>query len=124
MLFRIRPGSEEPIFGQIADAVRAELCTGGLRSGDRLPPAREVASALQVNMHTVLRAYQDLRDEGLVELRRGRGAVVTETGERLRALDADIAALTAKAAAHDIRPETLSALVKEASHAHRTPHDR
>lgn len=116
MLFRIRPHSDAPIFVQVADAVRTELCAGRLGPGNRLPPAREVAAALNVNMHTVLRAYQDLRDEGLLELRRGRGAVITEAGDRLRSLDDDIRALTAKAAALNIGPDTLSALVKEASH--------
>ncbi|MEZ5209659.1 GntR family transcriptional regulator [Gordonia sp. (in: high G+C Gram-positive bacteria)] len=116
MLFRIRPNSDAPIFAQIADSVRTESCAGRLAPGDRLPPAREVAAALEVNMHTVLRAYQDLRDEGLVELRRGRGAVITAAADRLRSLDRDIRALTAKAATLHISPETLSALVKEASH--------
>ena len=41
--------------------------------------AEEVAAALGINMHTVLRAYQLLRDEGLIELRKGRGAVVLAT---------------------------------------------
>ncbi|MFT3661709.1 MAG: GntR family transcriptional regulator [Gordonia sp. (in: high G+C Gram-positive bacteria)] len=116
MLFRLRPDSAGPIFAQLADAVRAELCAGRLHPGDKLPPAREVAAGLHVNVHTVLRAYQDLRDEGLLELRRGRGAVITEAGEHLRSLNDDVRALTAKAAALHIGPETLSALVKEASH--------
>ena len=63
----------------------------------------------------MLHAYQDLRDEGLVELRRGRGAVITDAAADLRTLDDDIRALAAKAAALNLSPETLSALVKEAS---------
>ena len=43
-----------------------------------------VASALGIGLHTVLRGYQQLRDEGLVELRRGRGAVITDAGDSLR----------------------------------------
>lgn len=42
-----------------------------------MPLAREVAESLGVNVHTVLRGYQRLRDEGLIELRRGRGAAIT-----------------------------------------------
>jgi len=78
MLVRVDPGSGVPIFDQLAASVRADLAAGVLSPGDRLAPAREVADALDINIHTVLRAYQALRDEGLIELRRGRGAVVTE----------------------------------------------
>ncbi|NED98751.1 GntR family transcriptional regulator [Phytoactinopolyspora halotolerans] len=78
MLIRIDPSSSEPLFAQLAAAVRGAAARGELRAGERLPGARELADSLGVNLHTVLRGYQQLRDEGLVELRRGRGAVLTE----------------------------------------------
>ncbi len=78
MLLRIDPTSAVPLFEQLAASVRADASRGTLRAGDRLPAARDVAGSLDVNVHTVLRAYQALRDEGLVDLRRGRGAVVTD----------------------------------------------
>ncbi|MEO3924668.1 GntR family transcriptional regulator [Micromonosporaceae bacterium B7E4] len=77
MLFRVAPGSGVPLAEQIAGSVRRALTDGALSPGDRLPAARELAGTLDVNMHTVLRAYAALREEGLIELRRGRGAVVT-----------------------------------------------
>ncbi|MHC2999414.1 GntR family transcriptional regulator [Microbacterium sp. HJ5] len=113
MLVRIDPASEEPIFVQIAASVRADAAAGRLRTGDRLPSARDVADALGVNLHTVLRAYQDLRDEGLVDMRRGRGAVVTDAAVPLAALHADIAALAARARALGLSPDTLASLLKE-----------
>ncbi|WP_033329329.1 GntR family transcriptional regulator [Streptomyces yerevanensis] len=77
MLFRVLPGSPVPLGEQIAACVRGAIANGTAAPGERLPPAREVAESLGVNVHTVLRGYQRLRDEGLIELRRGRGAVIT-----------------------------------------------
>ncbi|MGW0824711.1 GntR family transcriptional regulator [Streptomyces sp. NPDC002845] len=77
MLFRVLPGSPVPLGEQIAACVRGAIANGTAAPGERLPPAREVAESLGVNVHTVLRGYQRLRGEGLIELRRGRGAVIT-----------------------------------------------
>ncbi|QTX04614.1 GntR family transcriptional regulator [Agromyces archimandritae] len=113
MLVRIDPASEVPIFAQLAASVRADAAAGRIRPGDRLPAAREVAASLGINVHTVLHAYQELRDEGLLELRRGRGAVATETAAALTELQRDIHDLTRRARALGLAPDTLAALVKE-----------
>ncbi|GAA1396313.1 GntR family transcriptional regulator [Luteococcus peritonei] len=76
MLWQVDPGSSQPLFEQLAAQVRHGVASGQLVTGERLPSAKELAASLEVNLHTVLRAYQQLRDEGLIELRRGRGAVV------------------------------------------------
>lgn len=76
MLFRVDQDSPASLAEQIAVQVRAAIASEEMVPGERLPPARELATSLRVNMHTVLRAYQQLRDEGLIEMRQGRGAFV------------------------------------------------
>jgi GntR family transcriptional regulator len=76
MLLRIDMRSETPIYAQIADSIRAQIETGALEPGAQLPSARSLAVSLDINMHTVLHAYSQLQDQGLVEMRRGRGGVV------------------------------------------------
>ena len=101
---------------QVAAGVRRRLRGGGLAGGDRLPPAKEVAGALQVNLHTVLRAYQLLRDEGLVDLRRGRGAVVVGTNPTaLAGLRDAVHALVSAAAAAGMPQAEVIRLIEEES---------
>lgn len=76
MLWRIDTQSPQPLHEQLAGQIRHGIATGELVEGKKLPPARDLAAGLKVNMHTVLRAFQTLRDEGLLEVRRGRGTSV------------------------------------------------
>ncbi|MFE6973663.1 GntR family transcriptional regulator [Streptomyces sp. NPDC057682] len=89
MLFRVDPTSTVPLGDQIAACVRRAVADGTVTSGERLPAARVLAESLGVNVHTALRGYQRLREEGLIELRRGRGAVVADgaSPHRARLLD-------------------------------------
>jgi GntR family transcriptional regulator len=113
MLLRIDPASPQPLFAQVAASIRLDIALGRLRAGDRLSSARDVADALDVNLHTVLRAYQELRDEGLVDMRRGRGAAVTEAATALAALRDDVLALTARARSLGISTDALASIIKE-----------
>jgi DNA-binding transcriptional regulator YhcF (GntR family) len=83
MLWKIDTLSSQPIHEQLAGQIRRGIATSVLSEGEKLPPARELAKGLGVNMHTVLRAFQTLREEGLLEVRRGRGTTVSADAETL-----------------------------------------
>lgn len=78
MWFHIDPSSGTPIYRQITDQVRHAIAGGTLRSGDRLPPVRDLAIELAVNPNTIARAYQDLERDGVTETSRGRGTFVSQ----------------------------------------------
>jgi GntR family transcriptional regulator len=115
VIFRLDVTSGEPLFAQLAAQARLAVLRGELQPGERLPAARELAEALDVNMHTVLHAYQELRDEGLVELRRGRGAVVAgRPPAELDAVQDAVAALVRAARSAHLSATTTTTLVQEA----------
>jgi GntR family transcriptional regulator len=70
------------LYQQVAGEIRRAIADGEAKPGERLPPAKDLAAVLGVNTNTVLRALRLLRDEGLLEFRRGRGISVAGTPER------------------------------------------
>jgi GntR family transcriptional regulator len=66
-----------PLHEQVAAEIRRAIADGEAAPGDRIPQARDLATVLDVNRNTVLRALRLLRDEGLIELGRGRSILVT-----------------------------------------------
>jgi GntR family transcriptional regulator len=67
---------------QVAAQIRRAIADGEAKPGERLPPARHLAAVMHVNSNTVLRALRILRDEGLLELRPGRGIRVSGTPQQ------------------------------------------
>jgi GntR family transcriptional regulator len=72
----------EPLHDQVAAQIRRAIAEGEAGPGDRLPLAKDLAAVLGVNKNTVLRALHMLREEGLLEFRRGRGITVSGTPQR------------------------------------------
>jgi GntR family transcriptional regulator len=79
---RIDPSDPAPLYLQVAAEIRRAIADGEATPGDRLPLARDLATIMEVNPNTVLRALRTLRDEGLLDFRRGRGITVTGTPQQ------------------------------------------
>ena len=86
MFITIDPKDKRPIYRQVADEIKALIARGALGEGTQLPPVRQLAADLGVNLNTIATAYRELQDEGLIAIKHGSGAVVasrtvSETGE-------------------------------------------
>lgn len=96
---------------QVAAEIRRAIADGEAGPGERLPPAVDLAAVMGVNRNTVLRALRLLRDEGLLEFRRGRGVTIVGSPERgavvERARD-----LVAFARANGYSPDELAAIIR------------
>ena len=99
------------VFEQVAAEIRRAILDGEARPGERLPAARDLAAELDVNSNTVLRALRLLRDEGLLEFRRGRGVTVAGTPERTAVLD-QARSLIALARRYGYRRDELVAMIQ------------
>jgi GntR family transcriptional regulator len=77
---------QTPLHDQVAAELRRAIADGEAAPGDRLPLAKDMAAVLGVNKNTVLRALHLLRDEGVLEFRRGRGITVAGVPERAAVL--------------------------------------
>ena len=77
MFVRVEKGSAVPISRQIADQIRAQCLSGRLRPGTQIPSVRQLARELTVNQNTVLRVYERLSAERLLDMRHGEGTFVS-----------------------------------------------
>jgi GntR family transcriptional regulator len=104
----------QPIYRQLRDRVVAMILDGILKEGDPLPSVRNVAAEYRLNPLTVLKGYQELADEGLVETRRGRGMFVNEgardlllQAERKKFLEEDWPRISENMRRLGLKPEEL-----------------
>ena len=90
MYLTIDANDRRPIYQQIADGIRTLIARGELSEGTSLPPVRQLAGDLGVNLNTIAAAYRELQSEGLLAVKHGSGAVVASSttperdGEELR----------------------------------------
>ncbi|MFD5086858.1 GntR family transcriptional regulator [Kitasatospora sp. NPDC058201] len=112
MLLKPDTADSRPLHEQVAGAIRRAVAEGECTPGERLPPARELARALEVNANTVLRALRVLRDEGVLEFRRGRGITVARGADRRSELLDSARRLVADAANAGYSREELVEMIR------------
>jgi GntR family transcriptional regulator len=114
-MMRVKVDRDEPVelYEQVAAEIRRAIAEGEAKPGERLPPARDLAAVLGVNTNTVLRALRQLRDEGLLEFRRGRGVSVVGTPEH-GAVVARTKELVRFAREHGYRVDELVRIIEDA----------
>ena len=101
-----------PFHEQVAAEIRRAIAEGEAGPGERLPPARDLAAVLGVNANTVLRSLRQLRDEGLLEFRRGRGITVVGDAPEKSVVIAKARELVRLARSHGFRRDELIEIIQ------------
>jgi len=118
MLLKPNPSSGVPIYLQLMEQVKHAIETGALRPGEQLPSIRPLAEELVVNPNTVAKAYRELEHEGVIELRQGAGAFVSDKAptkkdaDKLRAAQATVAGAIDKLRERGVTDEEIRRLVE------------
>jgi GntR family transcriptional regulator len=120
MLFRPNPSLGVPIYLQLMEQVKHAIETGALRPGDQLPGIRPLAEELVMNPNTVAKAYRELEREGVIDLRHGSGAFVSQNarakkwGETLREAQTLVAGTVGRLRDRGISDEEIRRLFEAA----------
>jgi GntR family transcriptional regulator len=109
---RINLEDPVPLHQQVAGEIRRAIAEGEAGPGERLPPAKDLAAVLGVNANTVLRALRELRDEGLLEFRRGRGITVAGAAAGKSAIVGQARELVRLARHHGYRRDELIQIIE------------
>lgn len=102
----LRRGTGLPVYLQVVDQLRYLIGAGRFRVGEYLPPMRQIAEELGLNLNTVLRAYGELQRDGLIQSTRGKGAMVVQSVPNV--------ALQSRGAATVDVPESIDAMIAAA----------
>src|SRR6185503_5443496 len=118
ILLKPNPSSGVPIYLQLMEQVKHAIETGALKPGEQLPSIRPLAEELVINPNTVAKAYRELEHEGVIELRQGAGAFVSDTAptkkdaERLQAAQGLVAQGIERLRARGITDDEIRRLVE------------
>lgn len=118
-MLRIDLAARVPVYEQIANGLRAELVLAKFSPGDKLPPVRTLAIDLGVHHNTVAQAYRQLANEGWLELKRHRGAIVRERQtprakpDAMERFSRPLTELVAKGLAEGLSPNSLAKQMME-----------
>lgn len=99
MIITLDMTKDIPIYEQLKQRIVAGIARGELQPGEAMPSVRQLAADLSINLHTVAKAYSQLKDEGYLTVHRSRGVIVNPT-QRFQASEAYIAALSDALATH------------------------
>ncbi len=116
MLIKIDFNSDEAIYMQVRNQIIYGVATSQIGEGDSLPSVRQLADTIGINMHTVNKAYALLREEGIIQLDRRRGAVIAIDVNRLQALEdmkSQLRVVLAKGKCKNITKEEVYELIDE-----------
>ena len=114
MLIEIDFNSSEAIYIQLRNQIIMGIVTSTIREGDSLPSVRQLAETIGVNMHTVNKAYNVLKQEGFISLDKRRGAVIALDINKIKALEEmreNLQIVLAKACCKNITREEVHELV-------------
>jgi len=118
ILLKPNPSSGVPIYLQLMEQVKHAIETGALRPGEQLPSIRPLAEELVVNPNTIAKAYRELEHEGVIELRQGAGAFVSDKAptkrdaDKLRAAQVTVAGAIEKLRSRGVTDEEIRRLVE------------
>ncbi len=118
MFIRIEPTASAPIYRQIMDQIRYQIAAGMLKAGDRVPSVRQLAGKLAVNQNTILKVYNELCREQVLQVDRGNGTIVAEgnltipMSERKKTLAGLLRDAAVQAIALEVPPEQAHALLE------------
>lgn len=116
MYWEIDFSSEEALYMQLHNQIIIGIATEVYREGDALPSVRQLAEEIGINMHTVNKAYNVLKQEGFVKVDRRKGAVIAVDVDKIRALEAmkkELRMLLAIGACKNISRQEVHALIDE-----------